>query len=61
VMGYLAASGRHDAAAIRSAMVRGAAAASIVLESFSVHASANATRQQVESRVEMLRRLMTIE
>jgi sugar/nucleoside kinase (ribokinase family) len=61
VMGYLAASGRHDAAAIRSAMVRGAAAASIVLESFSVHASANATRQQVESRVEMLRRLMTFE
>lgn len=54
-MGYLTSVGRHDPATIRAAMARGAAAASIVLESFSIDASAAATPAEVGQRVDVLR------
>lgn len=57
MMGYLASIDRHDPAAIRSAMARGTAVASIVLESFSVEASAAATHEAVQQRVERLRQV----
>ncbi len=61
LMGYLTSKGKFDSATIRAAMARGAAAASIVLESFSIDASAGATKAIVEERVAGLRRASSFE
>ncbi|MGE3180561.1 MAG: PfkB family carbohydrate kinase [Phycisphaerae bacterium] len=58
LMGYLTMKGKHDMDTMRAAMARGTAAASIVLESFSINASAEATREAVEARVKTLRSAM---
>lgn len=55
LMGYLTMKGNHDMKTMRAAMARGTAAASIVLESFSIESSASATREAVEARVDQLR------
>ena len=57
MMGYLAARGRHDAAALRSAMARGSVVASFVIESFSVEALARVRQEDVEGRLSELRRM----
>lgn len=57
MMGYLAANGRTDAAALRSAMARGSVVASFVIESFSVEASIAATPAAVHQRLAQLRQM----
>jgi sugar/nucleoside kinase (ribokinase family) len=60
-MGYLAARGRFDREALRSAMARGSVIASFVLESFSIGALAAVTTQDVERRLAALREMAHFE
>lgn len=57
MMGHLAATGRTDFAAVRSAMARGSVVASFVIESFSVDALHDATAEDVERRLRELRQM----
>ncbi|MCG3128292.1 MAG: hypothetical protein CHACPFDD_03171 [Phycisphaerae bacterium] len=61
MMGYLAATGRSDPAALRAAMARGSVVASFVLESFSVEALAATTARHVEQRLDELIELARVE
>lgn len=54
LLGYLAAQGRTDKAAMREAMARGSVLASYVIESFSVSALASVTPADVEKRLHQL-------
>ena len=54
-LGYLAALGRCDRAALRAAMARGSVVGSFVLESFSVDALSRVTAADVEQRLATLR------
>ena len=54
-LGYLAALGRCDSAALRTAMARGSVVGSFVLESFSVDALSRVTAADVEQRLATLR------
>lgn len=54
VLGYLAAQGRTDKAAMREAMARGSVLASFVIESFSVSALAGVTSADIEQRLSQL-------
>jgi sugar/nucleoside kinase (ribokinase family) len=60
-LGYLAALGRFDRQALRSAMARGSVLASFVLESFSIGALAAVTRADVERRLAALREISRFE
>lgn len=53
-VGYLAKLGRHDPAALRSAMARGSVVASFVLESFSIDVLSRVTEADVERRLQEL-------
>ncbi|MFQ5805368.1 MAG: PfkB family carbohydrate kinase [Phycisphaerae bacterium] len=61
MMGYLAAQDRHDPETLRAAMARGSVVASFVIESFSVGALANVTADDVEQRLEELKRIARFE
>jgi len=61
MMGYLAATRGVDGPSLRSAMARGSVVASIVIESFSVEALASATAEDVERRLDALRRMSSYE
>jgi sugar/nucleoside kinase (ribokinase family) len=61
MMGYLAAAGRTDVAAIRSAMARGACIASITIEAFSLDALRAADRGEVDRRLARFRQLTAYE
>lgn len=54
MIGYLAATGRSDKAAIRAAMARGSVVSSFVIESFSVNALSRVTPEDVRRRLEHL-------
>lgn len=54
MMGFLAAGGRHDAPALRSAIARGTAVASCVIESFSIEALTRVTPDEVDRRLRLL-------
>jgi cytidine kinase len=56
-MGYLAALGRCDRAALRAAMARGSIVGSFVLESFSVDALSRVKAADVEQRLATLREM----
>lgn len=58
MMGYLTSLGRWDAPALRSAMARGTVVASFVIESFSIDALAAVTPEDVERRLNELRRFV---
>jgi cytidine kinase len=60
-LGYLAACGRTDAAAVRAAMARGAVVSSYVIESFSVDALVKVTLADVESRLMEMRGMVQFE
>lgn len=60
-MGYLAALGRCDRAALRAAMARGSVVGSFVLESFSVDALSRVTAADVEQRLATLREMSQFE
>lgn len=60
MMGYLAASRKHDAATLRAAMARGSVVASYVIESFSVAALAAIGAKDVEARLTELRQLSAL-
>jgi sugar/nucleoside kinase (ribokinase family) len=57
VMGYLASQGRWDFPTLKAAMARGAAVASITLESFSIDALACCRPAEIERRLTVLREL----
>lgn len=57
MMGYLAAQDQHDPDTLRAAMARGSVVASIVIESFSVDALASVTADDVEQRLQELKRI----
>jgi len=57
VMGYLASQGRWDLATLKAAMARGAAVASITLESFSIDALAGCRPAEVQARLTVLKEL----
>jgi sugar/nucleoside kinase (ribokinase family) len=61
MMGYLAAQGRHDPDALRSAMVRGSIVSSFVIESFSCEALAAVTTEDIERRLERLQAIARFE
>jgi len=61
MMGYLAAQNRHDPETLRAAMARGSVVASFVIESFSVGALASVTVEDVEERLEELKRIARFE
>lgn len=56
-LGYLAAQGRTDRTALRSAMARGSVVASFVLESFSIEALHRVTPVEVNHRLGALREM----
>lgn len=58
MMGYLAHVARFDRDALRAAIARGTVAASFVIESFSVEASAKTTPDQVHQRLGELSRMV---
>ena len=60
-MGYLAARGRFDRDALRSAMARGSVVGSFVLESFSIDALLAVTPADVERRLAALREISRFE
>jgi sugar/nucleoside kinase (ribokinase family) len=57
MMGYLAAQNRHGPETLRSAMARGSIVSSFVIESFSVEVLASITLDDVEQRLEELKRI----
>ncbi len=61
MMGYLAKVGTLDRDAFRAAIARGTVAGSIVLESFSVEASATATQAEIDRRLGVLKDMVSFE
>ena len=61
IMGYLAAQGRCDVPALRSAMARGSVVASFVVESFSIDALCRVTPADVAARLSTLREIARFE
>ena len=61
MMGYLAAQDRADPETLRAAMARGSIVASYVIESFSVDVLARLTPNDVEQRLEELKRIARFE
>jgi sugar/nucleoside kinase (ribokinase family) len=61
MMGYLASVGRSDAAALKAAMARGACAASITIEAFSLEAIRAATPADLHQRLNRFRQMLTFE
>lgn len=61
MMGYIAAEDRHDPETLRSAMARGSVVSSFVIESFSVNALARVSIEDVEERLEELKRIARFE
>jgi sugar/nucleoside kinase (ribokinase family) len=61
IMGYLAAQGRFDVPALRSAMARGSVVASFVVESFSIDALCRVTPADVAARLSTLREIARFE
>ncbi len=57
MMGYLAAADRHDPDTLRAAMARGSVVASFVIESFSVDALSTVSTDDVETRLQELKRI----
>lgn len=57
MMGYLAATGRTDVDAIKSAMARGACIASVTIEAFSLDSIKSADRAEVDRRLAEFRRV----
>jgi sugar/nucleoside kinase (ribokinase family) len=57
MMGYLAAQDRDDPETLRSAMARGSVVSSFVIESFSVDVLASITPDDVEQRLDDLKRI----
>ena len=57
-MAHLAAIGRMDGAALKGAIARGTAVASITIEAFSLDSLAAADAQQVEARLGALRAMV---
>lgn len=57
MMGYLAAQDHHDPETLRSAMARGSVVSSFVIESFSVDVLASITPDDVEQRLDDLKRI----
>lgn len=51
VLGFLAAEGRHDAQALRRALVRGTVAASFTIEDFSLNRVRSLEREKIDERV----------
>jgi len=60
-MGFLAATDRTDAAALKSAMARGACLASITIEGFSMDALKSATRADLDKRLQELRTMLAFD
>ncbi len=60
-LGYLAARGRCDRAALRAAIARGSVIGSFVIESFSIDALARVTVADVEQRLNVLREMARFE
>jgi sugar/nucleoside kinase (ribokinase family) len=60
-LGYLAARGRCDRAALRAAIARGSVIGSFVIESFSIDALARVTVADVEQRLDVLREMARFE
>ncbi len=59
-MGYLAAQGRCDPAALRKAMVFGTVTASFCVEGFSVEAMSSRSRTDVDARYDELLTIVTV-
>jgi sugar/nucleoside kinase (ribokinase family) len=58
-MGYLAATGRTDLAAVRAAMAYGTVVASLAVEDFSLRRFQRADRPEIDRRLEQYRGMMT--
>ncbi|MGH7144247.1 MAG: PfkB family carbohydrate kinase [Planctomycetota bacterium] len=56
LMGYLAATGRHDLKAIRAGMLVGAVCAAMAVSDFSVHALQSASRAEIVGQARRLRK-----
>lgn len=61
MLGYLAAEGRFDAAALRRALIRGTVSASFTIEDFSLRRWTNLTRKETDARVAELTKMLCIE
>lgn len=59
-MGYLAATGRHDPAALRKAMLYGTITASFCVQAFSVEALTGLTRPKIDERYDELLQIVTV-
>jgi sugar/nucleoside kinase (ribokinase family) len=61
MLGYLAECGRHDSAALRSALLRGTVTASFTIEEFSLYRLQKITRADVDARVQKFKEMLRIE
>lgn len=61
MLGYLAAEGRFDTAALRRALLRGTVSASFTIEDFSLRRVMNVTRPEIDARVAELIDMLRIE
>ena len=61
MLGYLAAEGRFDTAALRRALLRGTVSASFTIEDFSLRRVMDVTRPEIDARVDELIEMLRIE
>ena len=60
VMGYLASCGSHDLAALKTALLYGTVVASTTVEGFSLDPLEEATREEIDARLEVLKDMVTL-